>query len=278
MPPDDCTKCRPGTELGVEFSFAFQPIVNIVTGKVFAYEALVRGRDGANAASVMSQLTDANRYQFDQAARSSAIATATELFGETDALLSLNVIPNAVYDPERCLRSTLQAANAHGFPLERLMFEFTEHERVTDVAHLRRIAHHYASCGFTTAIDDFGAGFAGLSFLAEFVPDIVKIDRHLLTGVESDRVRQSIVDAVCGVARDLDVVIIAEGIETAETLAYLAGLGIELFQGYYVARPEFQRLPPVHPVALQPELAAPKCRPYSAACEKPPDCRAHKSA
>lgn len=246
MPRDFCNTCQPGTELGIDFSFAFQPIIDITSGKVFAYEALVRGTDGSGAHTVLSQLTDDNRYQFDQTARTAAIASAAELFRDTDALLSINVIPNAVYDPARCLRSTLRAAREHDFPLERLMFEFTEHERVTDIAHLRRIAHHYAACGFTTAIDDFGAGFAGLGLLAEFVPDVVKIDRHLLVEIERDRVRQAIVHAIYGAACDLGITVIAEGIETAETFFHLVDMGIELFQGYYVARPEFQRLPEVH--------------------------------
>lgn len=246
MQQDYCRHCRSDEGLAFDFSFAFQPIVNVVSRKVFAYEALVRGTDGSGAMSVLSQLDTGNRYQFDQVSRVKAIALASRLFGDDTALLSINIMPNAVYDPVRCLRGTLRAAREHSFPLNRLMFEFTEHERITDVVHLRRIARHYASCGFTTAIDDFGAGFAGLGFLAEFVPDVLKIDRNLVRGIRHDKVRQAILGAIHSAARDLDITLIAEGIETADEFAFLADMGIELFQGFYFARPAFEALPDVH--------------------------------
>ncbi len=253
MPRDFCKQCQPGDGLGFDFSFAFQPIVDVMRRRVYAYEALVRGVDGAGALAILSQVDAANRYHFDQMARVRAIELAARLFGDSDALLSINIMPNAVYDPVRCLRTTLRAAKENEFPLERLMFEFTEHERVADVAHLRRIARHYASCGFTTAIDDFGAGFSGLGFLAEFVPNVVKIDRELVRDIQHDRVRQAIIGAIFSAAQDLDITIIAEGIETADEFEFLVDMGIALFQGFYFARPAFEALPEVNfggPIAL----------------------------
>ncbi|WP_202913305.1 EAL domain-containing protein [Acuticoccus sediminis] len=253
MPRDFCDQCQSGDSLGFEFSFAFQPIVNVMTRSVFAYEALVRGPEGEGAETILSRLDTTNRYQFDQQARVKAIEMAARLFGETDARLSLNIMPNAIYDPVRCLRATLRAAKEHGFPLKRLMFEFTEHERVADIAHLRRIARHYSSCGFTTAIDDFGAGFAGLRFLADFVPHVVKLDGHLVHEIQHDRVRQAIVGGILATARDLDIAIVAEGIETNEEFGFLVDMGVELFQGFYFARPAFERLPELHfggPIAI----------------------------
>ena len=74
-----CGGCGPGDVLGFDFSMAFQPIVNVATGTVFAHEALVRGPDGESAASVLGQVTDANRYRFDQACRTTAIRLAAGL-------------------------------------------------------------------------------------------------------------------------------------------------------------------------------------------------------
>lgn len=273
MPQDFCTSCQPGSPLGFDFTFAFQPIVNVRTRRVFAYEALVRGLDGSGAMSVLANVDDTNRYQFDQAARVKAIEVASQLFQDDGALLSVNIMPNSVYDPVRCLRTTLRAAKDFGFPLSRLMFEFTEHEQVTDVAHLRRIARHYSSTGFTTAIDDFGAGFAGLGFLAEFVPHVIKIDRDLVREIQHDRVRQAIVGGIRSAARDLDITLIAEGIETAEEFEFCLGMGIDIYQGYYFARPALGRLPKINygvaldllpdpvpaeptPAAAEPEVAA----------------------
>ncbi|WP_420392539.1 EAL domain-containing protein [Acuticoccus sp.] len=242
MPRDHCQNCQPGTPLGFDFTFAFQPIVNVRTGAIFAHEALCRGVDGSGAGTVLANLTDANRYQFDQTARVKAIEAAARLFVDDGSRLSINIMPNAVYDPVRCLRTTLRAAKENAFPLDRLMFEFTEHEKVNDVAQLRRIATHYSSFGFMTAIDDFGAGFAGLGFLAEFVPQIIKIDRELVRAIETDRVRQAIVGGICRAAQDMDITLVAEGIETVAELEVLIGMDIDLFQGFYFARPAFERL------------------------------------
>ena len=92
----------------------------------FAHEALVRGVNGEGALSVLEQVDDQNRYRFDQLCRVRAISTAAQL-GMTE-YLSINFLPNAVYRPELCIRSTLEAARAHGFPLDRLIFEAVEGE------------------------------------------------------------------------------------------------------------------------------------------------------
>src|SRR5690606_39933033 len=90
--------------------------------------------------------------------------------------LSINFMPNAVYRPELCIRTTLAAAKEWDFPIERIIFEVTEGERIEDQAHLRNIIAHYKKQGFCTAIDDFGAGYAGLNLLADFQSDMVKLD------------------------------------------------------------------------------------------------------
>lgn len=246
MQNDQCIACQQDEPLGFDFKFAFQPIVNVRTRTVYAYEALIRGIDGSGAAAVLAKVNDANRYKFDQAVRVKAIETAARLFKGDGARLSVNIMPNAVYDPVRCLRTTLRAARQSNFPLDRLMFEFTEHERVEDVAHLRRIARHYSSFGFTTAIDDFGAGFAGLGFLAEFVPHVLKLDRELVRDIQSDRVRQAIVRGVLSAARDMEIAIIAEGIEAQEEVNILLKMGVDIYQGYLFARPAIELLPEIN--------------------------------
>ncbi len=142
---------------------AFQPIVDVETGLPFAYEALVRGSDGQSAASVLSSVTRENRYAFDQQCRVAAIegAVAAGIL-DTDARLSINFLPNAVYSPVACIQVTLASARASGLPTERLIFEFTENEQMGDVGHVRTIVDAYRRMGFATALDDFGAGHAGL--------------------------------------------------------------------------------------------------------------------
>ncbi|MEN2784839.1 EAL domain-containing protein [Sphingomonas qilianensis] len=223
---------------------AFQPIVDITTGRPWAYEALVRGADGASAASVLDQVTDDNRYAFDQRCRVAAIERAVAAgIVDTGALLSINFLPNAVYSPAACIQLTLRTAKATGLPLDRLMFEFTEQERMDDPEHVQRIVDSYRAMGFTTAIDDFGAGHAGLGLLARFQPDVIKLDMELLRGIDISLPRRMIVEAVVGLAARLGIRIVAEGIETRAELDAVRSIGVDLVQGYLLAKPAFEQLP-----------------------------------
>lgn len=244
-----CAECRSGAGLDFEFSMAFQPFVEAGTARVFGYEALVRGAKGEPASEVLGRVNDSNRYRFDQACRVKAIELAHEL-GLT-GILSINFLPNAIYRPETCIRTTLEAAKKVGFAHERLMFEVTEVERVKDHAHLRGIFDEYKKQGFHTAIDDFGAGFAGLNMLASFQPDFIKLDMELTRNIDKDPVRQAIVAGITETCRALQLTMIAEGIETREEYAYLAGKGVRLFQGYFFARPGFRSLPPISEEGLR---------------------------
>ncbi|MDX5445977.1 MAG: EAL domain-containing protein [Zoogloeaceae bacterium] len=222
--------------------------MDVSNGEVFAHEALVRGPNGEGAGSVFAHVNDGNRYRFDQACRVKAIRLAAEL-GVTCGL-SINFLPNAVYRPELCIRTTLLAADQYGFPIEQIIFEVTEGERIDDHPHMRNILEHYQKQGFRTAIDDFGAGYAGLGLLAEFQPDLVKLDMALIRGIDSDRVRVAIARGILQTARDLGISVIAEGVETASEYATLRDLGVELFQGYYFARPAFEALAEISSEAL----------------------------
>jgi EAL domain-containing protein (putative c-di-GMP-specific phosphodiesterase class I) len=223
---------------------AFQPIVSLREQRVFAFEALVRGPGGEGAGSVLSQVNADNIYAFDQSCRVKAIETAAQLgLAETGAALSINFIPGAVYRPETCIRATLAAAGRVGFPRDRLIFEVTEGEKVVDRAHLRGILEEYRRHNFRSAIDDFGAGYAGLNLLAEFQPDIIKIDLELVRDIDTKPVGQKIVAAMVGLCRDLAIEIIAEGVETRGELSALQAMGVDLFQGYLFAKPGFKSLP-----------------------------------
>jgi EAL domain-containing protein (putative c-di-GMP-specific phosphodiesterase class I) len=239
-----CAGCRLGEEFPILFTMAFQPIVDITSRSVYAYEALVRGMNGESAYSVLSQITAKNRYGFDQACRIRAIEWAARLrLHDTPARLSINFMPNAVYKPRTCINATLRTAKAVDFPLDRLIFEITESEQVVNHAHLGDIIEQYRDMGFQTAIDDFGAGFSGLNLLAKFQPDVIKLDMELIRGIDADHVRRSIVASMLTICRDLNIVAIAEGIETTAERDALLELGVTLQQGYLFARPGFQTLP-----------------------------------
>ena len=242
-----CEGCKDKSVPDMDFAFAFQPIVDVRDQTIFAHEALVRGVNGEGALSVLDQVNDSNRYRFDQQCRTKAIATASTLAMQTH--LSINFMPNAVYRPELCIRSTLEAARAHNFPLDRLIFETLESEHVDNYRHLTNILREYREFGFKTAIDDFGAGYSGLNLLADFQPDLIKLDMALIRDVDRDRVRQVIVRGIVTICEQLGVTVIAEGIESAGERDFLADCGIFLMQGYWFAKPAFKALAKVSPDA-----------------------------
>ena len=164
--------------------------------------------------------------------------------------MSINFLPNAIYRPETCIRATLEAAQDLNFSTDRLMFEVTEGERVSDHSHLAGIFTEYKRIGFKTAIDDFGAGYSGLNLLAEFQPDYIKLDMALTRNIDKDRVRRAIVHGILETCRELGLGVIAEGVETTGECLALQDEGINLFQGYLFAKPGFEHLPKVAPDVL----------------------------
>ena len=245
-PDNRCEGCQKSPPLGFDFSFAYQPIVDLRDRSIFAHEALVRGVNGEGAHTVLDQVDDSNRYRFDQRCRTLAITTAAQMGMQSH--LSINFMPNAVYRPELCIRTTLEAARAQHFPLDRLIFETLESQHVDTSPHFPHILRESREFGFKTAIDDFGAGYSGLNLLANFQPDLIKLDMALIRDVDQDRVRQAIVRGIVTICAELGVTVIAEGIESAGERDFLSDCGIYLMQGYWFAKPAFKALAEV-PVA-----------------------------
>lgn len=230
---------------------AFQPI--FVSGRAgwstFAFEALARGPAGEPAGEVLGALRQAaDPHVLDLACRLAGLRDAAALdLHRSRALLSLNVLPTAVLNPATCLGATLRAARRFGFPPERILFEITEVEQVRDIALLREAIAAQRAHGVSVALDDFGAGYSGLGLLVDVRPDIVKLARHLLHGIDGDPTRARIVGAIAEACRSLGIIVIAEGVETDAELRLLRGIGIEHFQGYLLARPSLGALPVVAP-------------------------------
>jgi EAL domain-containing protein (putative c-di-GMP-specific phosphodiesterase class I) len=236
---------------------AFQPIVDVRTQQVFAYEALVRGPEGQSAGSILGQVTDENRYAFDQHCRVKAITLASQLhLAQTGAMLSINFIPGAVYSPAACIQLTLKTARECNFPLQQLIFEITEAEEVRDRTHLRNIVEEYRRQGFKMALDDFGAGYCGLNLLADFPADIIKLDMELTRNLEQRPTALAIVRQMVELSRTLGSILIAEGIETLKEYDALRACGIQLMQGYLFAKPALEALPVVSLPADRPATAA----------------------
>ncbi|RZL69026.1 MAG: EAL domain-containing protein, partial [Sphingomonas sp.] len=162
----------------------------------------------------------------------------------TGARLSINFLPNAVYSPVACIQLTLKTAAAVGFPADRLIFEFTENEEMVDSGHVANIVDTYRRMGFSTALDDFGAGHAGIALLSRFQTDIVKLDMALIRDLDTSMPRRMIVDGLVRMFERMDIAVVAEGIETSGEYEALRSIGVRYMQGYLLARPGYRSLPP----------------------------------
>ena len=252
-----CGACSDEITLDFDFTMAFQPIIDLQNKKIFAQEALVRGLNGESAGTIISRTNDENLYKFDQTCRIKAVRLAARL--KIESYLSINFLPNAVYQPENCLRTTIKAARENDFPLEKIIFEITEVERAKSNAHLKEIVTEYKRQGFKTAIDDFGAGYSGLNLLSIFQPDFIKLDMELIRDIDANSIKRTIVKSIVQVANDLSITLIAEGIETRDELNVLRDFGINLFQGYFFAKPAFETQAEVSSEFLSPDHKVVTC-------------------
>ena len=225
-------------------TFAFQPIVDIQRHTIFAYEALVRTKSDDSAGTVFSSLAADTLHEFDRDARVAAISLGSRL-GLSD-VLSLNFLPRALDTVPDSVSSTLDAAKEFGIASERLILEVTENEIIHDTFGFAQKINRYRSSGMRFAIDDFGAGYSGLNLLADFQPDLVKLDMNLVRAIDSKGPRQAIVRAVLQACSDLGVEVIAEGVETEPEFHWFRRHGVVLFQGYLFGRPAFEALPPAN--------------------------------
>ncbi|MBB6142419.1 EAL domain-containing protein (putative c-di-GMP-specific phosphodiesterase class I) [Silvibacterium bohemicum] len=242
-----CVACKDGVRQPFPFSMAFQPIVDIESRTVYAYEALVRGLEGQSAAAVLCRVTPENRYAFDQSCRVRAISLAAQLgLAKTEARLSINFLPRAVLRPSSCIQLTLQTAQIYGLAHDRIILEMVETEEAPDLDHLRRIVNDYRQRGLKVALDDFGAAHSGLNLLADLPTDIIKLDKALIRNLSHRSSAMAIVMAMAKLSRTMGVELIAEGVETLEEYEALRRCGISLMQGYLFAKPVFEALPEVN--------------------------------
>lgn len=218
----------------------FQPIVNTATRCVLGYEALARGPahsplHGAAALFATAE-TEGCLDALEMLCREQACARFAAL--RLPGKLFLNVSPMALTAPGHPQGETLRILERLRIDPRRVVIELSEHYPTQDVDLLARATRHYSAMGFQIAIDDLGAGYSGLRLWSEIRPDYVKIDRHFVAGIDSDRIKREFVRFIRDIAARIHCHVIAEGIETAAELRMLEALGIRSLQGYYLGRPQ----------------------------------------
>ncbi|HEX8964350.1 MAG TPA: GGDEF domain-containing protein [Rhodocyclaceae bacterium] len=217
----------------------FQPIVDLATGSVAAYEGLIRGPSNSPLHSPLQLFRAAaicNRaVEVEHLCRRATLESFARLALPGD--LFLNVSPDCLVRPEARYGETLAATRELGIDPQRVVIELTEQQPTYDYELLREAARHYRAMGFRIAIDDLGEGFSSLRLWSELRPEFVKIDMHFIQGCDADPVKLQFLRSIQEIARNSGSQVIAEGIETAGELKCVRDLGIARGQGYYFARP-----------------------------------------
>jgi EAL domain-containing protein (putative c-di-GMP-specific phosphodiesterase class I) len=217
----------------------FQPIADASTGRILAYEALSRGPAGHPLEGPEPLLAAAESVGLDGhlegEMRWLAGVRAVERFPRQDLLLFTNVSPQHLSVETSPLRHRRGGA-AH-WPWDQVVVEVTERAPVDDVREFSRGRDEIRGHGARFALDDAGAGYAGLAMLALLAPEYVKVDMALVRDCDGDPVKQAIIGALVHYVQMTGGLLIAEGVETPAELAVVRRLGVDFVQGYLLARP-----------------------------------------
>jgi len=218
--------------LGLAFTIVFQPIVDISTNKPFGYEALLRGPNGAAAATVLAQLNESTLCDFVQAFRLHAIKLADAL--ALEGVLNFSLIPNAACLNMSSITQLVDAAINANISANKIMFHIGNDENMQALARHKNtfstLKNHY----FMTGIDGFGAGNASLKVLETLKPNIVKLDPSLVRNIDADPNKQAVVLSILNLCDQLKNTLIARGVETEEELKALKMLGVSFFQRLFL--------------------------------------------
>ncbi|MET0683691.1 MAG: diguanylate cyclase [Solirubrobacteraceae bacterium] len=208
----------------------YQPVLELATGRVAGYEALARMPDGPFRPPDQ-WFNQAHRVGLGPALEAAALRAALEARGRPErTFLALNVSPGALVSHE--VRAVLPQ------DLTGIVIELTEHELFSADPTLDRELETLRGRGARIALDDAGNGYAGLQQIIRIAPDILKLDRSLVDGVHEDPHRFALLEALISFASTTRAAICAEGVETLEDLAVLAGMDVTYAQGWALARPE----------------------------------------
>lgn len=221
----------------------FQPVADARSGVIVGHECLVRAHhpeDGRliTPDELIRWARDENLlFMFDRVCREIHIARAAACPVGSDHMFLINFVPSVIYEPEFCLRTTVGALEGTGLRPEQITFEVVETEAIENHDHLRDILCYYRSHGFRVALDDLGAGYSGLSLMADLDPDLIKIDRSVVARADVSEPHAEVCRALIDLGRSQGRQVLAEGVETASQRDFMRTLGVDLMQGFFFGRP-----------------------------------------
>ena len=217
-------------------TYHFQPIINATDGSIYSYEALMRSLTDRpisplsiiKFATMQGRLEDVERATFINVLQ--IVDKNRERLG--GAKVFINSIPGVrLHDPDNGVIEGLLKSNS-----DRVVVELTEEAELSD-EELERLKDYLRNLGIKIAVDDYGTGYSNISNLLRYMPNYVKIDRALLSGIQSDSHKQHFVREIINFCHDNSILALAEGVETSDELRTVIHLGADLIQGFYTARP-----------------------------------------
>jgi EAL domain-containing protein (putative c-di-GMP-specific phosphodiesterase class I) len=233
---------------------AFQPIVELATGRLAEYECLFRPSMPMlpqSISAIVHAAIDTDRsIELDAfivrliLTRAGEIEAARRVVGDPPLRIAINFTPASLLSEQFEAKALALVAINAGLSPTQITLECTEEQAVSDVDDLKRRVKALRRLGFGFAIDDAGAGYASFSLIAALRPSVIKIDRLIVIGIARDDAKQALVEAFVSFGRRIGAKLLAEGIERRADLAMLSRLGVELGQGYLIGRPSFTPLPP----------------------------------
>lgn len=227
-----------------KLDFAFQPILNIHTGDIFAVEALIRNYQDVGYKTIFELFDDAYGenvlYSFDIRLREKAIKKFTKIKNYHNIKLFYNLDNRLLEMPNFEAGNTEELIKKHNILKENICFEISERHEINAQNSIEKIIYHYKEENFSIAIDDFGIGFSGYKLLYDITPDVIKIDRFFLTNIEKDAKKKLMVRNIIHLAVQLGIKVVAEGVETEPELLTCRDIGCHLVQGYLIQHPTKQ--------------------------------------
>nr|WP_318382429.1 diguanylate phosphodiesterase [uncultured Enterobacter sp.] len=225
--------------------FAIQPIVEPLRGQISSFEALIRSPTGGSPQDYFASIAPNKLHEADLLSKEWAFALAKRI-GIGSHKLSINLLPMSLVNIPGAVDILLEQITRNGLVPEQVIVEVTEDEVISGYDEFTTAIMQLRSAGIGLAIDDFGAGFAGLSLLTKFQPGELKIDRSIITDIHLHGPQQAILNAIVKCCAELEISVVAEGVEKVEEWCWLEAAGIKHFQGYLFARPEVNGVPPIH--------------------------------
>jgi len=234
-------------------TFAFQPIVEPINGRVSSFEALIRSPTGKSPEELFSTIAPESLYAFDLETKVIALQQAGRIL-RTDEKISINLFPGSLYTIPGSVALLVEHIRQAGLRPDQVIIEILETELITRMDDFHNSLKDIRAAGIGIAIDDFGSGYSRLSLLSKFQPDKIKLDRALIVDIHKNGIKQAMIAAIVKYCEDMGIKLVAEGVEKKEEWCWLQSIGVKLFQGYLFARPCLNGIGEVHWPVRNPKI------------------------